>query len=66
MMSYLDCSIKEIHQALVEKKTTPLELTKEALARAKADKQNCFELLIEDEALAFASTLVEPEEDNLL
>ena len=66
MMNYLDCSIKEIHQALMEKKTTPLELTKEALRRAKEDKQNCFELILEDEALAFASTLTEPEEGNLL
>lgn len=66
MMSYLDCSIKEIHQALVEKKTTPIELAKEALDRAKSDKQNCFELLLEDEAIAFASTLTEPEESNLL
>ncbi len=65
-MSYLDCSIKDIHQALVEKKTTPLELTKEALRRAKEDKQNCFELILEEEALAFASALTEPEADNLL
>ncbi len=65
-MSYLDCSIKEIHQALVEKKTTPIELTREALERAKTDKQNCFEIILEDEALAFASTLIDPEEDNLL
>ncbi len=66
MMSYLDCSMKEIHQALVEQKTTPLELTKEALKRAEEDKQNCFELILKDEAIAFASTLTEPEKDNLL
>lgn len=65
-MNYLDCSIKEIHQALVEKKTTPLELTKEALRRAKEDKDNCFELILEEEAIAFASSLTEPEKENLL
>ncbi len=65
-MSYLDCSIKEIHQALVEKKVTPLELAKEALSRVKEDKENSFELILEEGAIAFASTLVEPEEDNLL
>ena len=65
-MNYLDCSIREIHEALVSKKVTPLELTQEALKRAKEDKQNCFEKILEGEAISFASTLVEPEEDNLL
>ncbi len=65
-MSYLDQSIREIHRALVERKTTPLDLVKEALARAKANKDNAFEMILEEEAIAFASTLTEPEEDNLL
>ncbi len=65
-MSYLDLSIREIHQALVEKKTTPLELAKEALERAKANNDNAFEMLLEEEAILEASKLVEPEEDNLL
>jgi len=65
-MSYLDLPIVEIHKALVDKKVTPLELTKEALSRAKANKDNAFEMILEDEAIAFASSLVEPEEDNLL
>ncbi|MGN1261648.1 MAG: amidase, partial [Candidatus Enteromonas sp.] len=65
-MSYLDQSIREIHRALVERKTTPLDLAKEALARAKANKDNAFEMILEEEAIAFASTLTEPEEDNLL
>ena len=65
-MNYLDLSIRGIHQALVEKKVTPLELTKEALKRAKENKDNCFEMILEEEALAFASTLTEPEADNLL
>ena len=65
-MNYLDLPLREIHEALVAKKVTPLELTKEALSRAKANKDNCFELLLEEEALAFAATLTEPEKDNLL
>lgn len=65
-MSYLDLSIREIHQAYLEKKVTPLELTKEALLRAKADRDNCFECLDEEGALAFASSLTEVEKDNLL
>lgn len=63
-MSYLDLSIGELHEALVAKKVTPLELAQEALARAKSDNNNAFELILEDEALAFASTLTEPEADN--
>ena len=65
-MSYLDLSIREIHQAYLEKKVTPLELTKEALLRAKTSGDNCFECLDEDGAIAFASSLTEVEEDNLL
>ena len=51
MMSYLDCGIVAIHEALVAKKTTPLELAKEALARAKASQDNAFEKILEKEAL---------------
>lgn len=65
-MNYLDLPIADIHAALVEKKVTPLELTKEALHRAHENKDNAFEMILDDEALAFASRLTEPEEDNLL
>ena len=46
-MSYLDLPIREIHAALVERKTTPLELAKEAIERAKASDDNAFEMLLE-------------------
>ena len=65
-MHYLDLPISKIHEALVAKKVTPLELTKEALKRAHDSKDNAFELLLDEEALSFASTLTEPEEENLL
>ena len=65
-MEYLDLSIRQIHAALLQKKTTPLELAKLALKRAKESKDNAFELILEEQALEFASSLVEPEEDNLL
>ena len=65
-MSYLDCSISKIHQAYLDGKITPLELTKEALARAKADTNNAFERIDEEGALAFAAALTEVEPDNLL
>ena len=65
-MNYLDLTIKDIHEALVNKKVTPLELTKEALKRAKEDTNNAFEYLCEKEAIEIASKLIEPEKDNLL
>lgn len=64
-MSYLDLTIKEMHEALVNKKVTPLELTKEAIQRAKEDKNNAFETIMEKEALEIASKLIEPEIDNV-
>ena len=65
-MHYLDLTIKEIHEALVSKKVTPLELTLEALKRAEADTNNCFEYICKDEAIEFAKSLGEPEVDNYL
>jgi aspartyl-tRNA(Asn)/glutamyl-tRNA(Gln) amidotransferase subunit A len=65
-MHYLDLTIKEIHEALVSKKVTPLELTLEALKRAEADTNNCFEYICKEEAIEFAKSLIEPEIDNYL
>lgn len=62
----LEKSITELHSLLVNKKVTPLELAKEAIERAKNDTNNAFEYIAEKEALEFAATLVEPEENNLL
>ncbi len=62
---YLDMTIEELHTLLVEKKVTPLTLTKEAIEKAKRDQNNAFETICEKEALEFASTLVEPEVDNM-
>lgn len=64
-MKYLDKTIEELHQLLVDKKVTPLELAKEAIDRAKNDSNNAFETICEKEALEFASTLTEPELDNV-
>lgn len=64
-MHILDLTIKEIHLALVEKRITPLQLAKEAIKRAKENLDNAFETIDEEGALAFASTLEEPEVDNL-
>ena len=65
-MMYRGLSIDELHNLLVTKKVTPLELAKEAIELAKKDTNNAFEYIMENEALAIASELKEPEVDNPL
>jgi len=65
-MNYIDLPLQELHEALVAKKVTPLELTEEALKRAHADQNNAFEYLDDEGAITFAKTLTEPEKDNPL
>lgn len=63
-MHILDGTIREIHEALITKRTTPLELTKEALRRAKENQDVAFETILEEQALQAAQQLQEPEMDN--
>lgn len=63
-MEFLDLTIRELHNELVKKTITPLELVKEALLRAKADNNNAFEYIMEKEALELAMKLKEPEVNN--
>lgn len=65
-MNYLDLPLEELHASLVKKEVTPLELTEEALKRCHEDKDNAFEKICDEEAIEFASSLKEPEEDNAL
>lgn len=65
-MHILDKSILEIHEAYVKGETTPLEVVREALRRAKEDNNNAFELINEEEALKEAAELTEVEVDNPL
>ena len=62
---YLGKTIEELHELLVNKVVTPLDLAKEAIAALKEEKTNAIETICEKEALDFASTLVEPEVDNV-
>ena len=64
-MSILDLTLKEIHDALVNNKTTPLELVKEALSRCKLDNNNAFECILEKEALEAVAKLDESKKNNL-
>ena len=63
---YRGLSIEKLHELLVAKKVTPLELTKEAIELAKKDTNNAFEYIMENEALAIAEALKEPEVNNPL
>lgn len=65
-MNYRGLSIEELHELLVAKKVTPLELAKEAIELAKKDTNNAFEYIMESEALAIAEALKEPEVNNPL
>ena len=65
-MDYRKLTIEELHELLVKKETTPLELTKLAIELAKKDTNNAFERLTEEEALRLASELKEPEVNNPL
>ena len=67
-MEYLDKNIYEIHEALVDKKVTPLDLVKEALDKIKKDTNDAFEYVYEKEAIILAEELSkqEVEVDNPL
>ncbi|MFA5442990.1 MAG: amidase family protein [Bacilli bacterium] len=64
-MEFLDLTIRELHNELLKKTVTPLDLVKEAILRAKADNNNAFEYIMEKEALDLAIKLKEPEADNI-
>ncbi len=69
MNNYLDLSIKEIHELLVKKEITPLDLVEECYTRIEKNSDlNCFITLNKSEALEYAKKLSEEpvEEENLL
>lgn len=63
-MNYLDLTILEIHDALVEKKVTALELVEESIERIKNDRNNSYEATNFDRASEQAKNIkeVKPEE----
>ena len=65
MSKYLDLSIKEIHELLVKKEITPLDLVDEALSRIEENKDlNAF-ITINDKVREEAENLGEVDSDNL-
>ncbi len=65
-MDYLSLTIVELHNALVNSEITPLELTKLAIEKAKADKNNAFEYICEKEAFEFVKELEHKDRNNLM
>lgn len=63
---YQGKSILELHELLVSKEVTPLDLAKDAIELAKKDNNNAFEYIMENEAIEIASNLGEVEENNPL
>lgn len=69
MNNYLDLSIKEIHELLIAKKITPLDLVEECYKRIEENNDlNSFITLNKEDALEYARKLSqeEVEVDNLL
>lgn len=64
-MSYLDLTLKDIHDAIITNKVTPLELVKEALDRANKDTNNCFEYIYNKEALEQVEALDPSKKDSI-
>lgn len=67
-MHYLDKTIIEIHNALLNKEITIRELVEESLRRAKNNSYNAFEIILEESALKKADELDKAgiPEDNVL
>ena len=65
-MNYLDLTIEAIHQAILDKKVTPLQLVNEALKRANEDTNNAFEYIYNKEAFQFLNDLPNKNINNLL
>lgn len=65
-MSLLNLTIKDLHQLYLKGVTTPLDVVNEVIDALLKDKNNILEATMFAEARAFAATLKEVEEDNLL
>ena len=64
-MNYLSKSLKELHELIVKGEVTPLELVKEAIDKAKLDKNNAFEYIAEKEVLEKVSKLDKNKIDSI-
>lgn len=65
-MSHLNLTISELHALYVSGLTTPLNVVNEVIAALERDENNILEETMFAKARAFAKTLTEVEEGNLL
>lgn len=66
MSNYLSKNIKELHDLLVRKEITPVDLVNEVFDKIESDKLNCFITTDKEGALKKANSLGEPDKDNIL
>ena len=66
MSKYLNKSITELHDLLVKKEITPVDLINEVFEKIDSSKLNCFITTDKEGALEKAKALTEPEENNVL
>ena len=66
MSKYLELGINKLHDLLVKKEITPVDLVNEVFERIDSDKLNCFITTDKEGALERANSLGEPDENNIL
>lgn len=66
MSNYLSKSIIELHDMLVKKEITPVDLVNEVFDKIESDKLNCFITTDKSSALERAKSLGEPDSNNIL
>ena len=64
-MNCLSKSLRELHELIIKGEVTPLELVKEAIDKAKLDKNNAFEYIAEKEALEKVNNLDKSKIDSV-
>lgn len=66
MSKYLELNATELHDLLVKKEITPVDLINEVFEKIESDKLNCFITTDKEGALKKAHSLGEPDKDNIL
>lgn len=66
MSKYLDLDILKLHDLLVKKEITPIDLVNEVFDRIDSNHLNCFITTDKEGALKRANSLGEPEVNNIL
>jgi len=64
-MNYLNLTIEELHQAIIDGKVTPKQLVEESLKLAKENNDNAFEYICEKEAIEAVNALDSTKINNI-